>query len=213
MSRIASSPVATAIDAEHCTYAVFVDLAFASGTFRAFSGVGTINFNGSSYTGVGQFGGMSSLNERGGQRDFSPVRLALSGVPSVLLAGKVPDRDDWFNKTASIYFVPFDEATNEPITPIEPAIFEGFMDQLKCKRAGTTFDVEVIVRHHLADWDESIDFYYTHEHQALIDASDLGLNQVHEVETKEVVWGGQRIGGPRGNVWDVTDNTKIRDKF
>lgn len=206
MSRLVNASVETAIAQPHVICGLFVDLDFTSGHFRAFNGTGEQTYNGQSYYGLGQFGGVSKISERIDARDFTPLTLGLSGVPADLFIEDVPDRPEYFGRSATIYFVLFDESTMQPL-PVEAPVFEGFMDKLTFQRRGAVADVQVTIKHHTDVWNQSIGLLYTHEHQRLIDNTDDGLNQVHTVETLEVVWGGGvwRGGSFAGNpeLWRI----------
>lgn len=198
MGRITNSSVETALGQAHLRWAVFVDLDFASGHFRAFNGVGEYTYQGQTYTGVGKFARVGKIVERMSARDFAPLPLELSGVPTDLLLDKVPDRADYFNRSATIYFVVFNLTTNQPEAN-EPAVYAGFMDQLLFKREGRTCSISVIVRHHSTIWSNNIGLLTTHEHQRLIDSTDNIFNQVWN-QHKELVWGGLKVntGGGGG---------------
>lgn len=199
MSRLTQPTVEAALELPHIAYAVFVDLDFVSGHFRAFSGVGQYEYAGQVFTGVGKLGGIGEINERVDPRDFAPLTLTLSGVQADLLQQYVPDRAEYFNRSATVYFVPFDTTTHAPLAA-EPGVYEGFMDQFTFKREGATASCQMTIRHHSTDWQNTIALLHTHEHQRLIDNTDDSHNQTHTVEDKEIYWGGVPVipGGTAG---------------
>lgn len=196
MTRIVDAGVAAALLDPHLRWAVFADLSFVSGNFRAFNGIGEYTYNGQTYYGMGKAARIGKIVERANTRDFAPLSLELSGIPSDLLLDKVPDRADYFNRPATIYFAVFSLTTNQPVAS-EPAVYAGFMDQLIFKREGRNCAISVVVRHHSTIWANTIGLLYTHEHQRLIDSTDNALNQVHD-QHKELVWGGYKMSGGGG---------------
>lgn len=211
MTRWNDSTIEAALDQRHVRFAVLVQMSFASGTQRVFNGVGEITYSGQVYSGIGTYGSMSEIVERPNARDFSPMRLVLSGVDASLIA-KLPDRDEYFNRAALITFLPFNVDTWQPITTVPAPLWQGFMDRMSYRRSpgrdGSPPTAEIIMecRHHSTLWAQSTDFYFTHEHQQRIASGDTGLARVPALVNLELLWGGflarlgsgpGRGGGPR----------------
>jgi hypothetical protein len=192
MSRFVQAANEAAFVAEHIDYAVMCELNFVSGLVRAHLGVGDIVVNGNTYTGLGKFGSISSITERPDGRDYTQLRLGVSGVdPSVLAL--VPDRSQYFNRYASIYMVAFNTATMQPITPTEAAIFQGFMDSMSYQRSQGAATIQLIVKHWDSIYAESIDLWYTNDHHQSIYTGDLLFDQVPAIQDKDIVWGGAAV--------------------
>lgn len=205
MSRFTNSAIEAALDGEHVAYAVACELDFVSGMVRAHLGVGELVVNGNTFYGVGVagnggLGAISEISERPDGRDYTQLRLSLSGVDPSLLA-LIPSRDEWYMRDASVYFLPLDPETMVPITPIEPAIFSGFMSNLSRERKRGLASVQLTVKHYDALFADSSQLLYTQEHQvALGFTTDTLLLLVPETIDKEITWGGHNvsIGGGGG---------------
>lgn len=198
MSRWTNSAIETALEQEHVPYAVAAELDFLSGMVRVHLGVGELIVNGTTFYGVGVagnggLGAISEISERPDGRDYTQLRLALSGVDPTLLA-LVPDRDDWYMRDASVYFLPLDPETMTPITPTEPAIFSGFMSNLSRERKRGVATVQLTVKHYDSLFADASQLLYTQEHQvALGFTTDTLLLLVPDTIDKDITWGGRNV--------------------
>lgn len=205
MTRWTNSAIETALDQEHVPYAVAAELDFVSGMVRAHLGAGELIVNGVTFYGVGTvgnggLGAISEISERPDGRDYTQLRLAVSGVDPSLLA-LIPDRNEWYMQDASVYFLPLDPETMLPITPTEPAIFSGFMANMSRERKRGVASVQMTVKHYDAMFAEASQLLYTQEHQvALGFTTDTLLLLVPETIDKEITWGGRTLstGGGGG---------------
>lgn len=205
MTRFNQPANQAAFDAEHVDFAIAAEMNFLSGTVRAHMGIGTLIINGNTFTGIGSVGNggvgaLSSMVEQPSQRNANSMYLSLSGVDPTLV-GKVPQREDFWGRFASIYFLPIDPKTQLPLTPTEPAIYEGFMDQLVYTRKQGSAQIQLTVRHYDSLFDSSIGLLYTDESQKSLFPTDNFFSQIASLPNKQVVWGGQSTGnyaGPGG---------------
>ena len=85
MSRFSDAPVNTALAAQHVRLVMFAQLEFDTATSRIHNSIGTYTWGGNDWLGVGDFDGVSSIEEG---RDVSPygVTLTLSPLPQYELA-------------------------------------------------------------------------------------------------------------------------------
>lgn len=205
MTRWNDSTIEAALDQRHVRYAVLVEMQFVSATQRVFNGVGEITYSGQIYSGIGTYGSMSELVERPNARDFTPLRLVLSGVDAALVA-KVPNRADYFQRPVRLTFLPFNTETWQAITTVPAPIWRGFMDRMFYRRtagldgAAPTAEIILECRHHGTIWSKSTDFYFTHEHQQRLVAGDTGLQRIPALVNLELLWGGKKanLGGSFG---------------
>lgn len=205
MTRFNQPANQAAFDGEHVDFAIAAQLNFLSGTVRCHMGIGTLKINGQNFIGIGSTanGGMGSLSpmvEQPSQRNANSMYLAISGVDPTLV-GKVPQRGDFWGQFASIYFLPLDPKTYLPLSPTEPAIYEGFMDQLVYTRKRGSAQIQLTVRHYDSLFDSSIGLLYTDESQKSLFPTDNFFSQIASLPNKQVIWGGQPTGnyaGPGG---------------
>ncbi|MDW8258602.1 MAG: hypothetical protein RML32_04090 [Gammaproteobacteria bacterium] len=190
-ARWQNNATTTAFAAESVIFAVLVEMQFASGTVRVFNGSGEIIYNGQTYSGIGEYGSISSITERPDARDIHSVTLQLAGDDATMQA-KVTDRDEYFGRACIVHVAPFNQQTLQPIA-VEPAVFHGLMDVLTLQRSEGQITMQLTVRHHMSLWAQTTPAYYTHEYQRTIDSSDNGLSLVHTVTTRQIYWGGSRV--------------------
>lgn len=202
-SRFTNSDVEAATEAEHVPYAVAAELDFASGVVRAHLGVGELIVNGNTFYGIGSagnggLGAISEISERPDGRDYTELRLSVSGVNPSILA-KIPNRDDYYLRDASIYFLPLDPETMTPITPIEPAIFSGFMTKLSRERKQGQANIQLTVKHYDSLFADASQWLFTQEHQVARGfTTDTLLLLVPETADKEINWGGRNVSTGTG---------------
>lgn len=210
MTRFSQPANQAVFEQEHVDYGIAVALDFLSGMVRAHMGVGNLVFNGNTYQGVGTagsggFGGLSAVVEKPDARDTSELYLLLSGIDPFLLS-EVPQRAEYYGRFASIFFIPVDSTTMKPLGPAEPAIFEGFMDQLAYSRKQASASIQLTVKHYDSLFQNTIGLLYTDESQKSLFSTDNFFDQVSSLANKKVQWGGTTVdpanpdlsGGRRG---------------
>jgi hypothetical protein len=197
MTRYTQPANQAAFDQEHVDFALAVELNFTSGVIRAHMGVGTLTIGGNDFLGVGSlgsggFGSLSTITEDPNQRNVGELLLSLSGIDPTIL-GKVPQRAEYYNKFASVYFIPIDSKTLLPLSPIEPAMFEGFMDLLVYTRNRTSAAIQLTVKHYDSLFQNSVGLLYTDESQKSLFPTDNFFDQIAAIANKKVQWGGTTI--------------------
>ena len=85
MARNLPSAVATAIAQKIVRLAFFAEFQFASGTVRLWTGYGSKSWNSQTWTGAGDFGGVSPVSETT-EVGAPGLTFTLSGIPSDSLA-------------------------------------------------------------------------------------------------------------------------------
>lgn len=197
MTRYTQPANQAAFDQEHVDFALAVQLNFTSGVVRAHMGVGTLTIGGNDFLGVGSagsggFGSVSSITEDPNQRNVGELYLSLSGIDPTMV-GRVPQRAEYYNQFASIYFLPLDSVTMLPITPIEPAIFEGFMDLLTYSRTRGSAAIQLTVKHYDSLFQNTVGLLYTDESQKSLFPTDNYFDQIAAIANKKVQWGGTTL--------------------
>lgn len=187
MSWFASSINETEAAKAHALMFVAVDFDFPSGHARFWSGWGSIVISGNTYLGVGTLGAISVSSEATNLvTDRKTFQLSM--VDPALISES--DIDNSFGRSVVEYFGFFD---SEKRTLLDtPEInWEGRMDSIR-RIDGAQPIIEVNAEHRLVMLDKADGWRYTHEHQQLFFAGDLGFNQVGTLDSKVVLWGGQR---------------------
>lgn len=190
MTRFVNSTAQTAADAPHAVYAILVQLDFASGFVRMFNGVGTLVFNGNTYSGIGIYGSAGTIGESVQLRPSNPVLLTLSGVPdsvTPLLADAATNRADFYGRSCRIDIALFD-SNRKIMTPIENAVWEGRMDAITVSRGDHS--VQLSCEDRMVIWDKSIGYLFTTEYQSTLYPSDTFFSQVPFLANQQITWGG-----------------------
>jgi hypothetical protein len=204
MTRFQQPANQAAFEQEHVDFCIAAQMNFVSGVVRAHMGMGPLIINGNTFTGIGSVGngGVGSLSaviEQPDQRNTSELYLSLSGVDPTLI-GKVPARSEFYGQFASVYFIPVDSKTMLPLSPADPPIFEGFMDQLVYTRKQGSAQIQLTVKHYDSLFQNMIGLLYTDESQKSLFPNDNFFGQIATLPNKQVIWGGQVIwaGGSGG---------------
>lgn len=204
MTRFVQPGNQAAFEQEHVDFAIAATLNFTSGIVRAHMGVGTLLFGGNTFTGIGAaanpsggFGSVSAMIEKPDARNTSQLYLSISGVDPTIL-GKVPQRSEFYGQFASVFFIPINSQSNSALSPGEPAIFEGFMDQLVYTRKHGVAQIQLTVKHYDSLFQQSIGLLYTDESQKSLFPTDNFFSQIATLPNKQVIWGGSAIDGYGG---------------
>ena len=175
----------TAIQSSALYPAVFVQLTFQSGPVYIWSGLGTVNWNGQNWIGVGALGGVSAIEE-GSSVEAKGVTLTLSGFDSTLL----PDVMGEFALLlpVTIYFGAFNSGVliDNPI-----ASFVGQMDQPMVEINGETATISINCESALIALNEATDRRYTNDDQQRDWPGDLGMSYVMSIQEISLQWGQQ----------------------
>lgn len=157
--------------------ALLVDLDFASGRSRIWSGLGALSWGGNTWQGMGDLLAVSSIEETAEVRSVA-VTLTLAGVPGSAVA-LLADDERWQNREARIHLATFDaDGVTMQGEPVQ--IMRGRMDQLGYSE-GETATFTLTVESRLADLERPRIRRYTSADQQLIYPDDRGLEYVEDV--------------------------------
>ena len=186
MARDIPSLVSTESQKQSVEPALFVELQWASGTVRLWSGIGSKTFGGNTFTGVGTFGGVSPVSESSDGR-ADGVTLTLSGVPSETIAAVLTD--NYQNRPGKIWLGFLDTAG--AIVATDPyLLFSGKMDVATIQESGTTATISVTLENRMIILQQASGRRYTHEDQQIDYPGDLGFEYVAALgQERAVNWG------------------------
>lgn len=165
------------------TMVVAVDMDFASGHVRLHTGAGTITWDGKQFLGVGQFGGISVIQESVDLR-ADTVEFKLSGVPSEYISTAL--NENYKHRDVTAYLMYIDSAgvlVSDPMT-----LWSGRMDTMPIT-LGASATIVVRAESRLADWMRPRSSRYTNEEQQQRFSGDKGLEFVSQMVEKELIWG------------------------
>lgn len=183
MSRSLTTAADNAINAETCSFCVFVELDFQSGFVRLCNANITLSWNSLSWVGVGDLGSIQAISEAP-DLEAKGVALALSGIPSGLVSTALGEH--YQGRSLKIWFAPLD-ANDQPIA--DPVlVFSGRMDNMQIE-IGETASIMVSAESRLADWDRARVRRFNHADQLTEYPGDMGFEFVEQMVEKEIVWG------------------------
>lgn len=183
MARDLPSAVATAIVQPVVKLAFFVEFQFASGAVRMWTGNGDKSWNSQTWTGAGDFGGISPVDET---TEFGAAGLTftLSGVPSSTVALALTDA--YRGRNCKLWLVILD-ASDAVVDSYQ--IFAGRMDVMTIDDSGEVSRISIQVESRLIDLARARAQRYTDAEQQLKFPGDLGLQYVAKLAEKPLNWG------------------------
>jgi len=162
-------------------------LEFDSGDVLAHTSLGSIDFGGDTYLGIGQFGGVSSAGEPS-DLSRSNLSLTLSNIPGTM--GALVLNEYYQGRRATLFLGYLDQTTRHLVG--DPAIvYRGRMDTADIDQGGDTFTVTVNIESRFASWDKPVIRRYNNAFQQSAFPGDKGFEFVEQAADKQVVWGGK----------------------
>ena len=164
---------------------VFVELAFASGTERVWSGHGTLDWDGRSWTGLGSLGSISAMEETTDLR-ASGITLQLSGVDPTLLGASLLGKAEYRRRRVKVWLGFADPDTGAVIA--EPFLaWSGRMDVMTIEE-GETLTIQMTAENDLIDLERPRTRRYLPDDQKAIYPGDLGLDYIASLQDAQIEW-------------------------
>jgi len=164
--------------------AFFVEIEVSSATIRVWSGVGSKTWNAQTWTGVGEFGGVSPIAEET-DAVATGIVLSLSGIPANLIGYALDEIRH--GKKATVWLAALDSAGAVIADPY--ASFSGWVDTCDIEESAETATIQVSVESELLRLQIPNERRFTHADQILDYASDKGFEYMTELQEKNLVWG------------------------
>jgi hypothetical protein len=184
-----SSAMLAAIQQSVLRPAIFVQMAFASGTVYVWSGTGSISWNGHTWVGVGSFGGISTIDE-GNNVEAKGVVLSLSGIDTGLLADTLQEFQSGAPVTA--YLGLFDSGGSLIADPL--TTWSGLMDQPTIDVGGSSATISIACESRLIELNVAADRRLSQADQSIDFPGDLAFEFVAGCQNAQISWG--RIPSP-----------------
>lgn len=189
MPRDLPSAVATAIAAKVVPLAFFAEFEFSSETLRMWSGRGNKSWNGHTWIGAGEFGGISPADETS-EIGASGLAFTLSGVPNELRALALADAYRGRNCRAWIAILNAEEAVTGAYQ-----FFGGRMDVMTITGAGETSRISVQAESRMIDLFRARVSRYTDAEQQRRYPGDTSLSRVAKLAERPLPWGQAGLRG------------------
>jgi hypothetical protein len=185
MPRAMSTAMLAAIQATSLQPGIFVQIAFRSTTAYLWSGVGSIVWNGETWSGMGSLLSFAAVEE-GATVMARGVTIVLSGLDAALLTDCNSDFE--LGLPVIIYFGLF-SAGSLIADPIET--WAGRTDQPTVEVTGTEATISINCESRLLDMNVPADRRYTNEDQQMDHPGDLGFQFVNAIQEITIFWGQQ----------------------
>lgn len=183
MPRDLSSPLVTSFTGNQVALCILADLGFASGTAYAWSGIGTLAWNGNSYAGVGSLGAVGDIAE-GVEVRANGTTVQLSGIPTSLMTDAQSEIQT--NLPATIYVGAFDQANGSLIDAYP--MFKGTIDKSQFEVGGNTFSVTLNLELRMLNFQRASNRRYTSADQNRDYPDDPFFNFVELLHDQTLEW-------------------------
>jgi hypothetical protein len=182
--RNLTAAVLAEIEKSQVQLALLVEIIFDGGPLRLWTGLGPFIFQGNTYTGVGNLGGIDRIEESASDVRAAGVAFTLSGIPSEFLSLVL--QEQFQGRPTRIWLQLFDINW----APIDNAIMLNAyrLDYPVIEEGGQTSTITVYAESILADLERPRVRRYTHEDQQIDYPGDMGLEFVATIQNKEVIW-------------------------
>lgn len=183
MSRALTAGMEAEVSAAVVSPVFFVEMDFASGFVRAWSGYGSLVWDSKTWLGAGHLMEIEPLSE---SVDFvaNGANLKLNGIPSDLIA--IALGETYQGRDATIYLGLLDAAGAVIADPVP--IYAALMDTMEIDEDGETATIIVRVESQAISLKRAREWRYTDEDQQIDYPGDLGLQYVAGLQDKEIVW-------------------------
>lgn len=185
MARDLTTALGNALLADRVQPIILAKINTSGGDVRVWSGIGDITFASEIYNGVGNFGGISEVEENT-DLGAAGITFNLSGVPSEMVSialGQIQS-----NRPATVWLGALDLSTGALIAdPYQ--LFTGFTDVPSIDEGPESAIISLTAENKLIDLDRPRTRRYTTEDQQIDDPTDVGFDFVPSLQDAQVVWG------------------------
>lgn len=175
----------TALEAGQLVPVLFVHVEAVTEDLYVWSGIGTVEWNGETWYGVGDLGGIKELGET---NDIKAVglELTLNGVPTDMLSFVLSETAS--GKAVSIWFGFCDPATRAIVA--DPDLtYRGKIDTARHQAGADTAAITISVENDLISLETPNDRRWTHDDQQRDYPGDRGFEYIAAIQDKEVLFG------------------------
>jgi len=185
MARDLTAAVATEAQATDVRVEALAHFQFDSGSLRLWTGLGDLSWSGDTYTGAGDLGAISPVEEAAAVKT-SDLTFSLSGLPASLVTTALSEH--YQGRVAEMWVGFFDDAWALIDDPVQ--LFAGRVDVMSVVDNGDTASISVTATNRLKDLDRPNNpRFYTLADQQQDFPGDLGFQYVPEMQNAVIVWG------------------------
>lgn len=184
MSRSLTAGMVTEVTASVLEPIILMSGEFDSGDVNLWSGVGSIVWDGITFTGAGSLLGVKEIRESQTLEAVN-VDIQLSGLPSSLVA--VALTEDYQNRPVTMWIAALDGTGAIIADPYK--IYRGRMDVLEIEEGAETATLTMHTENRLVDLQRTRERRFTPEDQKAVYPDDTGLDGVSSLQDRAIVWG------------------------
>ncbi len=177
----ASAAFIAAAESPYVHPAIFVQINAVTGPLYIWSGVGSQLFNNNIYTGVGQFGMISTIEE-GTDIQARGIALTLSGIDPTILNDTLNEIQQGL--PALVYLGLFSGFSLDAI-----CCFSGRVDQPTITVSGETANITINCENRFVEMNTSVERRYTSSDQHIDYPADEGFQFVTQIQNITIYWG------------------------
>jgi len=186
MSRSISTPMRDRLDEELSIPVILGKFEFDSGTVFAWTGVGSLPWNGDIYEGLGQFLEVELPEERS-DRSATGATFVLSGIDPGLIT--IALGSGYRGRPCTLWYGEFDNArTNLLADPVQ--MFSGKIDMMSIDDSGESSKIQLTVERKNYD-SRPLNTRYDDAEQQRRFPGDKGFEYLPTLDEKPLYWGGE----------------------
>jgi hypothetical protein len=183
MSRNLTTAVSNQLSAGELQPFFAIKLNFDSGSLKLWTGYGDITVDSETYTGGGQFLGISSVEETV-EVAARGVTMSLNGIDASLITLALTE--NYQTRSAKVFL---GVISSGAVVADPYLVFDGRMDVMTIDDGGETATISMTAESRLIDLERPKLRRYTSEDQKLNHPDDIGLDFVASLQEKEIAWG------------------------
>jgi hypothetical protein len=192
MPRNIPSAMLAAITAPQWNPAIFVQMAFSSTTVYVWSGIGTISWNGNTWTGLGSLLSIGNVMEDGATVEARGIVITLSGLNSTLLPNVIGEVQ--LGLPVTVWLGALSAAKTVIASPL--ILWSGGIDQPTISVSGETATMAIACENLLVSMNVPVDRRYNAIDLQSQWPKDLGLLFVPSLLETNLLWGEFSINTP-----------------
>ena len=184
MSRDLTVAFATALADQSLRPVIFFEGQFATGWVRIWSGLGSVTWNGQTWSGAGSLLGLGGIDETG-EVVAGGTAVSLSGVPLDLVQMAIEEARQGLPGRIWLGLL----AENGSIIADPVQVFSGRLDVPEIKDDAESCTITISYESRLIDLGVARSWRYTHESQQVLHPGDRGFEHVTAIQDREITWG------------------------
>lgn len=184
----------SALSADTVRPLLAAELDFGGGWLRVWTGVGPLVLGGNTFSGIGNFGGVSPVEDVA-EVSARGLSFSISGVPSDLVSGVLSAQ--YRGRECKLWLAVFPESragiVGDPVL-----LFRGIMSDAEINDNGDTAEIKIQAENRLAVLSRPRVVRFTHEQQMQRFPGDRGLEYISKQSERPIYWGVPAPAGAAG---------------